>query len=155
MLISISISVRPPFPVLRLIISLFVAYGPIFLISVRVQGFCLPAEMIEDGEGDGATKFEDIESGGLGEGEGAKDVSDQIETEDQVRAHVPFPRLQPLFMTLFRDPNDALTGKVLLKGVSEKKKDITNIPTPIYAQQQQKKKNWPVRVSNPAHSRLS
>ena len=35
-------------------------------------------------EGEGATKFEDIEGGGMGEGEGAKDVSDQIETEDQL-----------------------------------------------------------------------
>ncbi len=35
-------------------------------------------------EGDGASQFEDITGGGLGEGEGAKDVSDQIESEDQV-----------------------------------------------------------------------
>lgn len=35
--------------------------------------------------GEGATKFEDIEEGGMGEGEGVKDVSDQIENEDQVR----------------------------------------------------------------------
>ena len=34
--------------------------------------------------GEGATEFEDVQSGGLGEGEGAKDVSDQIESEDQV-----------------------------------------------------------------------
>lgn len=37
--------------------------------------------------GEGATDFEDIEGGGLGEGEGAKDVSEQIETEDQVRVN--------------------------------------------------------------------
>ena len=47
------------------------------------QGFCLPPE-IEEGEGDGATEFEDIEGGGIGEGEGMKDVSDQIENEEQV-----------------------------------------------------------------------
>jgi hypothetical protein len=35
--------------------------------------------------GEGATEFEDIEEGGMGEGEGVKDVSDQIENEDQVR----------------------------------------------------------------------
>ena len=32
----------------------------------------------------GATDFVDIEGGGIGEGEGVTDVSDQIETEDQV-----------------------------------------------------------------------
>ena len=47
------------------------------------KGFCLPPE-IEEGERDGATEFEDIEGGGIGEGEGMKDVSDQIENEDQV-----------------------------------------------------------------------
>lgn len=49
------------------------------------KGFCLPPEMEEEESGEGATEFEDIEQGGLGEGEGAKDVSDQIENEDQVR----------------------------------------------------------------------
>ena len=47
------------------------------------RGFCIPPE-IEGGEGDGSTEFEDIEGGGIGEGEGMKDVSDQIENEDQV-----------------------------------------------------------------------
>ncbi|XP_015771488.1 PREDICTED: midasin-like [Acropora digitifera] len=47
------------------------------------KGFCLPPE-IEEGEGEGPTEFEDIEEGGLGEGEGIKDVSDQIESEDQL-----------------------------------------------------------------------
>jgi midasin (ATPase involved in ribosome maturation) len=49
------------------------------------KGFCLPPEMEEEESGEGATEFEDIEDGGLGEGEGAKDVSDQIENEDQVK----------------------------------------------------------------------
>ena len=53
--------------------------------DVCPQGFCLPADMTDEMEGEGATQFEDIEGGGMGEGEGAKDVSDQIETEDQVR----------------------------------------------------------------------
>ena len=48
------------------------------------QGFCLPADYSDETEGEGATQFEDIEGGGLGEGEGTKDVSDQIENEDQV-----------------------------------------------------------------------
>ena len=50
------------------------------------KGFCLPPE-IEEGEGDGATEFEDVEGGGIGEGEGMKDVSDQIESEDQVSSY--------------------------------------------------------------------
>lgn len=54
------------------------------------KGFCLPPEMEEEESGEGATEFEDIEDGGLGEGEGAKDVSDQIENEDQV-GHVINP----------------------------------------------------------------
>ena len=48
------------------------------------KGFCLPPEVEEEDSGEGATEFEDIQDGGLGEGEGAKDVSDQIENEDQV-----------------------------------------------------------------------
>ena len=51
---------------------------------VCLQGFCLPADYEEEADGEGSTQFEDIEGGGLGEGEGAKDVSDQIESEDQV-----------------------------------------------------------------------
>ena len=48
------------------------------------QGFCLPAEFSDELGGEGATDFQDIEEGGIGEGEGMKDVSDQIENEDQV-----------------------------------------------------------------------
>ncbi|KAI8498711.1 AAA ATPase midasin, partial [Branchiostoma belcheri] len=49
------------------------------------KGFCLPAELSDELGGEGATQFEDIEGGGIGEGEGAKDVSDQIENEDQLQ----------------------------------------------------------------------
>lgn len=48
------------------------------------QGFCLPQELMAGGDGEGATEFHDYEGGGIGEGEGAKDVSDKIENEDQV-----------------------------------------------------------------------
>ena len=37
---------------------------------------------MEDSAGEGATEFHDYEGGGIGEGEGMKDVSDQIENED-------------------------------------------------------------------------
>ncbi|XP_061756335.1 midasin isoform X2 [Nerophis ophidion] len=47
------------------------------------KGFCLPQE-IAAGDGEGATEFHDYEGGGIGEGEGTKDVSDKIENEDQV-----------------------------------------------------------------------
>lgn len=39
---------------------------------------------MEDAAGEGATQFHDYEGGGVGEGEGKKDVSDKIESEDQV-----------------------------------------------------------------------
>ncbi|MEE6475824.1 hypothetical protein FKM82_010868 [Ascaphus truei] len=48
------------------------------------KGFCLPKELIEEAAGEGATEFHDNEAGGLGEGEGVKDVSDKIENEEQV-----------------------------------------------------------------------
>ncbi|XP_014636596.1 PREDICTED: midasin [Ceratotherium simum simum] len=47
------------------------------------KGFCLPKELMEDSAGEGATEFHDYEGGGIGEGEGMKDVSDQIENEEQ------------------------------------------------------------------------
>ncbi|XP_075410883.1 midasin isoform X2 [Tenrec ecaudatus] len=47
------------------------------------KGFCLPKEFMEECAGEGATEFHDYEGGGLGEGEGVKDVSDQLESEDQ------------------------------------------------------------------------
>jgi hypothetical protein len=42
---------------------------------------------MEDSSGEGATEFHDYEGGGIGEGEGMKDVSDQIENEEQVCFH--------------------------------------------------------------------
>ncbi|CAJ0966001.1 unnamed protein product [Ranitomeya imitator] len=48
------------------------------------KGFCIPKELIEDSASEGATQFHDYEGGGIGEGEGVKDVSDKIENEDQV-----------------------------------------------------------------------
>uniref|UniRef100_A0A670YNZ0 Midasin n=1 Tax=Pseudonaja textilis TaxID=8673 RepID=A0A670YNZ0_PSETE len=51
--------------------------------EIAQKGFCLPKEIIEDG-GEGGTEFHDYEDGGIGEGEGKKDVSDKIENEDQV-----------------------------------------------------------------------
>ncbi|KAI4567363.1 hypothetical protein MJG53_008943 [Ovis ammon polii x Ovis aries] len=50
----------------------------------KLKGFCLPKEFMEDSAGEGATEFHDYEGGGIGEGEGMKDVSDQIENEEQV-----------------------------------------------------------------------
>lgn len=40
---------------------------------------------MEGGDGEGATEFHDYEGGGIGEGQGLKDVSDKIENEEQVR----------------------------------------------------------------------
>ncbi|GAA6218580.1 midasin [Lates japonicus] len=48
------------------------------------KGFCLPQELMAGGDGEGATEFNNCEGGGIGEGEGTKDVSDKIENEDQV-----------------------------------------------------------------------
>ncbi|XP_061845412.1 midasin [Colius striatus] len=48
------------------------------------KGFCLPKELLEDEAGEGATQFHDYEDGGIGDGEGKKDVSDKIESEDQI-----------------------------------------------------------------------
>ncbi|XP_026051038.1 midasin-like [Carassius auratus] len=50
------------------------------------KGFCLPQELLGGGDGEGATEFHDYEGGGIGEGEGVKDVSDKIENEDQVES---------------------------------------------------------------------
>ncbi|XP_036035518.1 midasin [Onychomys torridus] len=48
------------------------------------KGFCLPKELMGESAGEGATQFHDYEGGGIGDGEGVKDVSDRIENEEQV-----------------------------------------------------------------------
>ncbi|XP_043927744.1 midasin [Protopterus annectens] len=48
------------------------------------KGFCLPKELMEEADGEGASEFHDYEGGGIGEGEGMKDVSDKIDDEEQV-----------------------------------------------------------------------
>lgn len=70
-------------PLLKLLLCLIVHF--LFLFS---KGFCLPKEFMGDSAGEGATEFHDYEGGGIGEGEGMKDVSDQIENEEQVRFHM-------------------------------------------------------------------
>lgn len=55
--------------------------------SSPVKGFCTPPELSEetdDSKGAEGTTFEDIEEGGMGEGEGIRDVTDQIDNEGQV-----------------------------------------------------------------------
>ncbi|XP_074846986.1 midasin isoform X2 [Carettochelys insculpta] len=52
--------------------------------DLTLNGFCLPKELMEEAAGEGATEFHDYEGGGIGDGEGKKDVSDKIENEDQV-----------------------------------------------------------------------
>ncbi|CAN7984005.1 unnamed protein product [Ixodes pacificus] len=47
-------------------------------------GLCLPEEWREELEREGAPELQELEDGGLGEGEGAKDVSDRIESQDQL-----------------------------------------------------------------------
>uniref|UniRef100_A0A8C0ZFS4 Midasin n=1 Tax=Cyanistes caeruleus TaxID=156563 RepID=A0A8C0ZFS4_CYACU len=53
--------------------------------ELALKGFCLPKELLEEEAGEGATEFHDYEDGGIGEGEGKKDVSDKIESEDQAK----------------------------------------------------------------------
>ncbi|XP_037520220.1 midasin [Rhipicephalus sanguineus] len=52
--------------------------------SLAQKGLCIPEEWREEIAREGAPEFQEIEDGGLGEGEGAKDVSDRIESEDQL-----------------------------------------------------------------------
>jgi len=63
--------------------SLYEGYEVIGLLWPPPQGFCLPQDLMA-GDGEGSTQFHDYEGGGIGEGEGDKDVSDKIENEDQV-----------------------------------------------------------------------
>lgn len=76
------------FSVAGLKIPFFIAFVPNCSLFI-FKGFCLPKEFMEDAAGEGATEFHDYEGGGIGEGEGVKDVSDQIENEEQVRFHMP------------------------------------------------------------------
>ncbi|RWS31507.1 midasin-like protein [Leptotrombidium deliense] len=49
------------------------------------KGFCLPVEIDENPDSKMEnTKFKEISDGGFGEGEGSKDVSEKIESEDQL-----------------------------------------------------------------------
>ena len=50
------------------------------------KGFCRPTELEEDSSAGSGTQFQENESGGLGDGDGGKDVSDQIENEDQLES---------------------------------------------------------------------
>jgi midasin len=53
-------------------------------IGLYKEGFCRPPEE-KDGEGEGGGKLsDDVEGTGIAEGEGKKDVSDEIENEDQL-----------------------------------------------------------------------
>lgn len=52
--------------------------------TLATKGFCLPEEFKEELMQEGATQFQDIEEGGLGEGEGTRDVSERLESEDQL-----------------------------------------------------------------------
>ncbi|CAL4138118.1 unnamed protein product, partial [Meganyctiphanes norvegica] len=56
--------------------------------QLALKGFCKPQEMEDDdGTGEGAPqKFQEMDGTGLGEGDGKKDVSDRIESEDQLEA---------------------------------------------------------------------
>ncbi|MEQ2263333.1 hypothetical protein XENORESO_006224, partial [Xenotaenia resolanae] len=56
----------------------------IIFTDLAQKGFCLPQELMSDGDGEGATEFHDYEGGGVGEGDGTKDVSNKVENEDQV-----------------------------------------------------------------------
>ncbi|KAF2979584.1 hypothetical protein EK904_005640 [Melospiza melodia maxima] len=57
--------------------------------ELALKGFCLPKELLEEEAGEGATEFHDYEDGGIGEGEGKKDIEDSYqkgkekEKEDQ------------------------------------------------------------------------
>lgn len=52
---------------------------------------------------EGATEFEDMEGGGIGEGEGVKDVSDQIDNEGQVSSTFQKLSMFPIIMCIMRE----------------------------------------------------
>jgi midasin (ATPase involved in ribosome maturation) len=58
-------------------------------IGLYKEGFCRPHEE-KDGEGEGGGKLsDDVEGTGMAEGVGKKDVSDEIENEDQLGTDAP------------------------------------------------------------------
>ena len=44
-----------------------------------LQGFCLPEELSDEMDGEGEGTFNTSEGAGLADGQGAKDVSDQVQ----------------------------------------------------------------------------
>ncbi|XP_071517971.1 midasin isoform X1 [Panulirus ornatus] len=54
--------------------------------QLALKGLSCPQELEEEGGKEGATKFEDSDGTGLGEGDGQKDVSDRIESVDQLES---------------------------------------------------------------------
>lgn len=54
--------------------------------NLAVSGFCRPKELQDEEDGEEGTNFEGADGTGLGEGEGKKDVSDRIESEDQLES---------------------------------------------------------------------
>ena len=68
------------------------------LFTVMAQkGFCTPEDMQEEqDDSEAGTEFKELEDGGLGEGQGAKDVSDKLESEDQLEgAYKPGEEPEP------------------------------------------------------------
>lgn len=59
-------------------------FSTLLFAKLFLQGFGNSDDVEEESGQEGSTKFEESEQAGLGEGEGAKDVSEQIETEDQL-----------------------------------------------------------------------
>ena len=56
-------------------------------LAVQTQGLCLSPEELEEaqaGDSNAPTKFQDLDDAGLGDGEGTKDVSDKIDSEDML-----------------------------------------------------------------------
>ncbi|GLI68780.1 hypothetical protein VaNZ11_013272, partial [Volvox africanus] len=54
------------------------------LATLVEEGYCMPAEGKEVEGGDGPGEFKEAEGTGLGDGTGAKDISDQLENQDQL-----------------------------------------------------------------------
>ena len=58
------------------------------------RGYCKPEEL-EEAEREGGEMFDSGDSGGIGEGQGSTDISDQIESQDQVQILLHRYNLQP------------------------------------------------------------